>query len=261
MRAPVISVAEMLEWEQATWAAGGSEAQVIARVGELVARRARQMIREGDTVLILAGKGHNVEDTLKAREHMPDSGVYVHRITDPETGIAEIFNIPGGRPALIVEGLFGIGLSRPLDEKWAALIQRVNDLQTQVLSVDVPSGLNADTGQPEGAAIRASVTLTLGAPKQGLLLPSAWPYVGRLEVAPDIGLTHCPLAGEMNWVLPGDFEDYPPARPATGHKGDFGKLAIVAGSLGYHGAAVVVGRGGARAQAGLRRVFTEGAGV
>ena len=140
MPAPVISVAQMREWEQATWAAGGSEAQVIARVGELVARRARQMIREGDTVLILAGKGHNGDDALKAREHMPNSGVYVHRITDPETGVAEIFNVPGGRPALIVDGLFGIGLSRPLDAKWAGLIQRINDLQTQVLSVDVPSG-------------------------------------------------------------------------------------------------------------------------
>src|SRR5258708_32776299 len=102
MRAPVISVAEMLEWEQATWATGGSEAQVIARVGELVARRARQMIREGDTVRILAGKGHNGDDTLKAREHMPDRGVYVHRITDAETGIAEMFHIPGGRASWIV---------------------------------------------------------------------------------------------------------------------------------------------------------------
>ena len=256
MPAPVISVAQMREWEQATWAAGATEAQVIARVGEVVGRRARQMIREGDTVLILAGKGHNGDDALKAREHMPDSGVYVHRITDPETDVAEIFSMPGGRPALIVDGLFGVGLNRPLDEKWAALIQRINDLQTQVLSVDVPSGLNADTGQPEGAAIRASVTLTLGAPKQGLLLPSAWPYVGRLEVAPDIGLTHCPLAGEMNWILPGDFEDYPPARPSAGHKGDFGRLAIVAGSLGYHGAAVLTARGAQRAQPGLITLFT-----
>src|SRR6266478_5054577 len=138
MPAPVISVAQMREWEQATWATGKSEAQGIARVGELVARRARQMMREGDTVLILAGKGHNGDDALKAREHLPESGVYLHRITDPGSDVAEIFNVPGGRPALIVDGLFGIGLNRPLDEKWAVLIQRINDLQTQVLSVDVP---------------------------------------------------------------------------------------------------------------------------
>src|SRR5260370_14357838 len=124
MPAPVISVAQMREWEQATWATGRSEAQVIARVGELVARRARQMIREGDTVLILAGKGHNGDDALKAREHMPDSGVYLHRITDPETDVAEIFDMPGRRPALSRDELFGIGLSRLLDRQWVALVQR-----------------------------------------------------------------------------------------------------------------------------------------
>jgi len=80
--------------------------------------------------------------------------------------------------------------------------------------------------------------------------------VGRLEVAPDIGLTRCPLASEMNWILPGDFDDYAPARPATGHKGDFGRLAIVAGSLGYHGAAVLTARGAQRAQPGLVTLFT-----
>jgi len=207
--------------------------------------------RTGDLILILAGKGHNGDDARQAGEHLPDQHVQVCHVTDPKQGLAELGPLLEQKPALIVDGLFGIGLNRPLDENWRALIQRVNGLQGRVLSVDVPSGLNADTGEPEGAAIRASITLTLGAPKVGMLLPPAWPYVGRLEVAADIGLVKCPLTSDTNWTLPEDFEGYPPDRPATANKGDFGRLAIIAGSLGYHGASVLTARGAQRAQPGL----------
>src|SRR5206468_12135275 len=123
------------------------------------------------------------------------------------------------------------------------------------LAIDVPSGLNADTGEPEGAAIRATVTLTLGAPKKGLLTAPAWPYVGRLEVAPDIGLVPCPLEGEAQWTLPADFDNYPPLRPVDGHKGTFGHLIIIAGSMGYHGAAVLAAHAALRAQPGLVTLY------
>ena len=256
MPAPVISVSQMREWEKATWAAGKTESAVIGRVGEIVARRVRQLVSADDLVLILAGKGHNGDDARRAGEHLSGWRVQLCNVTDPENDLAEVSRWLAQQPALILDGLFGIGINRPLDEKWKNLIQRVNELQTQVLSLDVPSGLNADTGEPEGAAIRASVTLTLGAPKNGLLLPPAWPYVGRLEVAAEIGLVQCPFTSELNWTLPEDFHNYPPARPATAHKGDFGRLAIVAGSLGYHGAAVLTSRGAQRAQPGLITLHT-----
>jgi hypothetical protein len=73
------------------------------------------------------------------------------------------------RPALTVDGLFGIGLNRPLGPEWVSFIERVNAAGLPVLAVDVPSGLNADTGEPQGAAIEAAVTLTVGAPKTGML--------------------------------------------------------------------------------------------
>jgi hydroxyethylthiazole kinase-like uncharacterized protein yjeF len=256
MPIPVISVAQMREWERATWALGRTEVEVIGRVGQVVARRVSQLIRPGELVLILAGKGHNGDDARRAREHLPDWRVYLRNVTDPEHGISEVLDLLGQRPALIVDGLFGIGINRPLDAHWTALIQRINDLRTQVLSIDVPSGLNADTGQPEGAAIHASVTLTLGAPKQGMLLPAAWPYVGRLEVATNIGLTNCTYTNDLNWTLPNDFDHYPPARPVASHKGDYGRLAIIAGSLGYHGAAVLAAHGAQRAQPGLITLYT-----
>ena len=257
MPSPVINVAQMREWEQASWAAGRAQPDVIARVGELVARRARRMVPPGSSILILAGKGHNGDDARAAHEHLNDYRVQVLDVTDPVSALAEVANLADQKPELIIDGLFGIGLNRPLDEQWMALLQCVNDLKTSVLAVDVPSGLNADTGQPEGAAIRASVTFTLGAPKGGMLFPTAWPYVGRLEVAPDIGLIPCPHPSETTWTLAADFHDFPPARPVASHKGDSGRVAIIAGSLGYHGAGVLTARGAQRSQPGLITLFTQ----
>jgi NAD(P)H-hydrate epimerase len=123
--------------------------------------------------------------------------------------------------------------------------------------VDVPSGLNGDTGEPQGAAIQASVTLTVGAPKVGMLRESAWPYVGRLEVATEVGLVACPLKSEVNWTLAEDFKDFPPARTVATHKGTYGHVGIVAGSVGYHGASVLAARGAQRAQPGLITVHVQ----
>ncbi|MCX6905745.1 MAG: NAD(P)H-hydrate dehydratase, partial [Verrucomicrobia bacterium] len=116
---------------------------------------------------------------------------------------------------------------------------------------------NVESGCAEGAAVAATITLTLGAPKRGLFAPAALPYVGRLELAPEIGLAPCPFQGDWVWTLPQDFIGFPPPRPADGHKGTFGHLAILAGSQGYHGAAVLAARGAQRAQPGLITVFPQ----
>jgi hydroxyethylthiazole kinase-like uncharacterized protein yjeF len=251
MPVPVISIAQMRDWEQATWAAGQTEAEVIRRVGSSVACRALQLTQPGDLILILAGKGHNGEDARSAREHLTERRVEVLDVTETADDLSKLDALLASRPALTIDGLFGIGLNRPLGPGWVSFIERVNAARLPVLAVDVPSGLNADTGEPQGEAIRASVTLTVGAPKTGLLQEVAGPFVGRLEVAPDVGLAPCPHQSELQWTLPEDFAGYPPARMAATHKGSYGHLAIVAGSLGYHGAAVLASRGAQRAQPGL----------
>src|SRR6266511_4385085 len=257
MPVPVISVAQMREWEKATWAAKRKPAQVISRVGHIVTWRVKQLTRPGDLIVILAGKGHNGDDARQTGQNLSDHEVTLLNVRHPAATLKEFQSVLSLRPALIVDGLFGIGLNRPLETPWIKLIEKVNRSQIPVLAIDVPSGLNADSGEPEGAAIRATVTLTLGAPKKGLLTSSAWSYVGRLEVAPDIGLVLCPLEGDALWTLPGDFDSVPPPRPVDGHKGTFGHLAVVAGSLGYHGAAVLAARGALRAQPGLVTLFVQ----
>ena len=256
MPVPVISIAQMRDWEQATWATGQTEAAVIRRVGSCVACRALQLTQPGDLILILAGKGHNGEDARGAREHLAGRRVEVLDVAETADDLSRLDALLASRPALMIDGLFGIGLNRPLGPGWVSFIERVNAARLPVLAVDVPSGLNADTGEPQGAAIGASVTLTVGAPKTGLLQEVAGPFVGRLEVALDVGLAPCPHQSEVQWTLPEDFAGYPPARAAATHKGSYGHLAIVAGSLGYHGAAVLAARGAQRAQPGLITLHT-----
>ena len=257
MPVPVINIAQMREWERATWAAGQTEAEVIRRVGKKIARRARKLTRSDDLILILAGKGHNGDDAVAAREVLDGRRVELLGVTAPETDLPKLEQFLQQKPALVIDGLFGIGLNRPLDDGWKKFIATVNQSKIPVLSVDVPSGLNVDTGETFGAAIEAAITLTVGAPKTGMLAQAAWPFVGRLEVAEDVGLVPCPLKSKLNWTLPDDFENFPPRRAVAGHKGAFGHLAIVAGSLGFHGAAVLAARAAQRAQPGLVTLFTQ----
>jgi ADP-dependent NAD(P)H-hydrate dehydratase / NAD(P)H-hydrate epimerase len=257
MSVPVINIAQMREWEAATWATGQAEAEVIRRAGKRTARRARRLTRADDLILILAGKGNNGNDARAASEFLDGRKIELLEIAAPENFLPALETALAQKPALILDGLFGIGLNRPLDNGWIKLIQRVNESKIPILAIDVPSGLNADTGEHFGAAIEATITLTVGAAKIGMLAQAAWPFVGRLEVAEDVGLVSCPHKSELNWTQPEDFENFPPRRAVAGHKGSFGHLAIVAGSLGFHGAAVLAVRGAQRAQPGLVTLFTQ----
>ena len=212
MPIPVISTAQMREWERATWATGQTEAEVIRRVGKRVARRARKLTRAGDTILFLVGKGHNGDDVRAATKQLEGRRAEVLEMFLPDTDLLPLEQALSEKPALIVDGLFGIGLNRQLSAAWQKIISTINTSKIPVLAVDVPSGLNADTGENFGAAIEAVVTLTIGAPKNGLLAPAAWPFVGRLEVTEDIGLVPCPLQSELNWTLPEDFQNFPKFR-------------------------------------------------
>jgi NAD(P)H-hydrate epimerase len=256
MPLPVISVAQMREWEKAAWAAGVTAADVIDNVGKAIARRLGQLTRPGDRVLFLAGKGHNGDDARAAQKHLnPERGALLLNVVDPAKDLENVRKTIQDGYAWIVDGLFGIGLDRPLDLQWQKLIEVVNNANIPILAVDVPSGLNAETGAVEGAAITADITLTVGAPKRGLL--NAPRNVGRLEVLADVGLVPCPFDSELNWTLEKDFAQLPPRRPVESNKGTFGHLIIYAGSLGYHGAAVLASHGALRARPGLVTVFPQ----
>jgi len=253
---PVLTVAQMRDWEKATWATGQTEGEVIRRVGQCVADHALRLTRPGDLILLLAGKGNNGADARAAREHLLQRRVDTLDVTDPNKDLDKLSSLLSLRPRLVIDGLFGIGLNRPLSPEWILFLQRVNEARVRTLSVDVPSGLDADTGQGYGAVIQASTTITVGAPKIGLLHQQAWNFVGRLEVAKDVGLTPAPPSAELQWTDPADFDGFPPPRPVASHKGTYGHVSIIAGSLGYHGASVLSARAAQRARPGLLTLFT-----
>jgi ADP-dependent NAD(P)H-hydrate dehydratase / NAD(P)H-hydrate epimerase len=259
MSLPVINIAQMRAWEQATWATGRTEAEVIRRVGAKIAQRALQLTPADAAILILGGKGHNGDDARAAGEFLAGRRLTTLDLTAPEKNLPELEQALRQKPALIIDGLFGIGLNRPLADDWRKIITAVNESKVPVLAVDVPSGLNADTGEPTSPdlAIKAAVTLTIGAPKTGMLAANSWPFVGRLEVVNDVGLAPCPHTGALNWTMADDFQNFPPRRSAAGHKGTYGHVGIVAGSFGYHGAAVLAARAAQRAQPGLITLFTQ----
>lgn len=257
MPIPVITVAQMREWEKATWASGQTEVEVIRRVGKRIAKRVRKLTRSNDAVLVLAGKGNNGNDALAASEFLGDRQIETLHVASPGEALPKLKELLSQQFSLIVDGLFGIGLNRPFDEHWKKFIVTVNEVKIPVVAIDTPSGLNCETGLTEGAAIEAAITLTVGAPKRGMLAQSAWPFVGRLEVLEDVGLVPCPLVSDLNWILPEDFENFPPRRAEAGHKGLYGHITIVAGSFGFHGASVLASRAAQRAQPGLVTLFTD----
>ena len=260
MPLPVISVAQMREWEERTWASGVSAESVMKNAGEAVAKRAGDLAEPDEPlILFLIGKGNNGGDARIAAEVFTSEDVIcriqkleVHDGTETLPDLSDV--------SLVVDGLFGIGLNRDLSVDWRDFISKLNDatqrLRIPVLAVDVPSGLGADTGQPRGAAVRADYTLTFGAPKTGLILECASEYVGQLEVAAEIGLIDPPSLGEFRWIDADDFKRFVPKRAASAHKGTFGHVGIIAGSTGYHGAAVLAARAAACSGVGLVSVFT-----
>lgn len=251
MGIPVITVEQMRQWEEASWLAGRRQEEVIAQVGKVLARRVQELTKPGEAIFILAGKGNNGADARAIEPHLVERRVMVLKVVEPLRALGKIQELLGRKPALVIDGLFGIGLNRDLTPDWCAVIDAVNESGCRVLAVDTPSGLDAQTGEVRGAAVKATWTMTLGAPKVGLLEPKVAVQVGRLEVLPDIGLIDCNLEGEMEWVGKEEFAGFPPGRPINGHKGTFGHVAILGGSVGYHGAAVLAARAAQRAMPGL----------
>ena len=159
---------------------------------------------------------------------------------------------------VVIDALFGIGLDRPLTGKAADWIEKINAHgDIDVLAVDIPSGIHADTGHVLGHAIRAAVTATIAAPKRGLLLYPGASYAGKLAIC-DISITTHALGNTVDcfYVTPSDLADLPP-RPAHAHKGTFGRVLVIGGAGGMVGAPYFAAKTAYRAGVGLVEVMTQ----
>ena len=151
-----------------------------------------------------------------------------------------------------IDALLGVGLKRPVQRAFLAAVRRLNSLSCPVVACDLPTGLDGDTGRVLGEAARADMTVTFTAAKPGLYLDQGRVYSGQVRVI-DIGLpndlTAPLLTGGNLWAVKGP--DALPRRPRTAHKGDFGKLFLLCGSVGFTGAPVFAARSAVRSGAGL----------
>lgn len=160
---------------------------------------------------------------------------------------------------LIVDGLLGTGLTRPLAPAWQAAVEAVNASGCPVLALDIPSGLSADSGAVFGAAIRADVTLTFIAPKVGLYTGMGPAYVGQVEIAdlelvPESAPDSTPVAWRVDCASLVDALPGPRSRVA--HKGHYGQVLVIGGQPGMSGAVRLAAEAAARVGAGRVTVAT-----
>jgi NAD(P)H-hydrate epimerase len=223
---------------------------------------ARKLFEEGWSVqVLLAAKRNEVKgDAADAMQAMIASGLDLTECPGEENWAAGAQE--GVSVNLVVDALLGTGASGPPAGAVAAAICRINQLQSRawVVSVDVPSGLNGDTGQVEEPCVRADLTLTMGLPKRGLLTEPALEVRGGLELV-DIGLDAASVdAAEamdgVEWNAPLELARMIPKRPRCSHKGNFGRVLVIGGSRGMPGAPAMAALGALHAGAGLITVLT-----
>ncbi|MCM1045460.1 MAG: NAD(P)H-hydrate dehydratase [Candidatus Gastranaerophilales bacterium] len=228
-------------------------------------------------VLIAVGTGNNGGDGLALARLLAESGydVEVWSAVPPEsqTGVsaqwkeqmqilthypAEIVGKPQrGEYTIIVDAIFGVGLSREVTGDYARMVAVCNELAGFKLALDVPSGVHSDTGEVLGCAFRADVTVTFGFAKRGLVLYPGCEYAGEL-VRADVGITEAGFYGRQPEMFYYDEEPSAllPKRNPSGNKGTFGKVLLIAGDYNMAGAAILSARAAYRAGAGMVRVLT-----
>ena len=248
-------------------------------VAEAIVDRYRERLAAG--VLIVAGRGNNGGDGYVIARHLHHAGWPVRtlvlaadrgRITGDAAVNLEVLERCGGDLAfvdsmelfvsavagwdgcaLLVDAIFGTGLTKPVTCLQAEVIAWLNQNAAPVVAVDLPSGIDASSGRVLGCCVKADLTVTFALPKIGLVSYPGAGYVGELRVV-DIGIPPQVTDGavaECLLVDRGEAANMLPPRPRDGHKGTFGHLLVVAGSLGKSGAAVMVAESALRGGAGL----------
>ena len=222
--------------------AAGAAPPLMERAGAAAAELAARLVPdERKDVLVLAGPGNNGGDARIAAARLREQFYRVTVATRPEELATQ------ARWSLVIDGLFGIGLARDVEGDYARLVDYVNRQRCPVLALDIPSGLDSDTGRIRGCAVRATHTLTFIALKPGLLTLDGPDCCGEITVA-DLGVAAGPASA---WVAePGLFQGALKPRARNFHKGLAGSLALFGGAAGMTGAALLAGRAALRLGAG-----------
>jgi NAD(P)H-hydrate epimerase len=249
---------------------------LMERAGTAAFSRLRERWPGARDLTVVAGQGNNGGDGLVVARLAKAAGLTVRvlQVGDPgrlggdaRTNLERYLALDGDhRPfervpretQLVVDGLFGTGLDRPVEGPWAAAIDAINASPAPVLALDIPSGLHADTGCILGSAVRAELTLSFIGLKQGLFTADGPDCCGTvlfdgLDVPAALYGWQVLAARRIDWPR---FADLLPPRPRGAHKGHFGHVLVVGGDLGMAGAARLAGEAALRTGAGLVSVAT-----
>lgn len=274
-----VTAAEMKRYDQKTISEIGIPSLVLMERAALEA--VRILLAEGKTIrraLVIAGTGNNGGDGLAAGRILASRGIKVtfllagnrDRLTS-ETAVQKNILLNSGFSILrktekeeydiVIDALLGIGLSRDVEGEYAGLIRMINDRRQRgafVCSLDIPSGICADTGKVMGCAVWADLTIAFAFAKRGELLYPGREYTGRLVVC-DIGIPDCVLKNQYPGAIYFEKEDairkLPERRP-DGNKGTFGKVLLIAGSRDMCGACILAGSSIFKAGAGMVKIIT-----
>ena len=222
--------------------------------------RDKLLTSEKNKVLVLAGPGNNGGDAFVVARHLQEwwfkvtlvfTGVPAELSGDTKNAM-DAWIAAGGKilseiPAkndwnAIIDGLFGIGLSRDLEGPYYELVNVINHMNLPVLALDIPSGLNSDNGRVCGSAIYANITVTFIGLKPGLLTHHGVEYCGEI-ILRNLDIDTSALIKPQSWILDLNYVHklLPPPRPANSHKGMFGSVGVIGGSDGMTGAALLAG--------------------
>lgn len=231
-------------------------------------------------ILVVCGTGNNGGDGLAITRILLDRGYDVKAVLIRfssklsedcqinlkrlEGAVEEVgpdeFQLPNSD--IIVDALFGSGLNRPVTGGLAKVIESINSSQNQVISVDIPSGLFADEANLEGAIVEADATITFQRPKLSFLIPETGKFVGEW-CSVDIGLDEVYINNQEGdfYILDSSVKRNLLPRTKFGHKGNFGRVQVIAGSLGKMGAAFLCSKAVLRSGAGLLTVHVPAFGM
>jgi ADP-dependent NAD(P)H-hydrate dehydratase / NAD(P)H-hydrate epimerase len=271
---------QMRDIEQRAADAGLPSSVLMENAGLAVAREMKRLLGGvlGRRIVVLVGPGNNGGDGLVAARHLQDWGAEVHlcmpkergdsdanyrlvrlrgiKVMDVEADGLAVLEVALRRGDAVIDAFFGTGKARPLGGPFKEVLLKVQEAKErvpklQVIAVDVPSGMDADSGATDEGCPFADATVTLGYPKLGLFAFPGAARTGRLIVA-DIGIPP-ELAEEISVELITEEKARRliPERPLDAHKGTFGRVLVVGGSANYIGAACLACEGAIRVGAGL----------
>jgi len=282
----IVTATEMTRIDRRTIEESGVPGEVLMeRAGKGVFRCITRMMPDSakGRVLLFAGRGNNGGDAFVVARLLQQCGISNTTVLlakesevkgDAATNLArllksrselvvirdpnQLHRICLHEYDIVVDGILGTGIKGPVTGFYAEVIEFINRASAagkEVAAIDIPSGINGDTGCHEGPCIRADVTVTMALPKEGLLRADALNYVGKLEVV-DIGIPEEAIRDAVSraeLLTEKEMSALMPRRKRISHKGDYGRVFVLAGSRGLTGAATMVCSSAMRAGSG--RVF------